>query len=101
MSKLSPRLDSMFLPTSFYCFIPYPIIFMANILPPLRYSLLFLFALYGLVTASAIIRVVLMTAGKFLQSENNFYMYLISFVNQLTIDYHGGQQLKVQSLCLS
>jgi len=52
---------------------PFPIIFMANILPPLRYSLLFLFALYGLVTASAIIRVVLMTAGKFLQSENDFY----------------------------
>ena len=52
---------------------PFPIIFMANILQPLRYSLLFLFALYGLVTASAIIRVVLMTAGKFLQSENDFY----------------------------
>ena len=51
---------------------PFPIIFMANIPKSLRYSLLFVFALCGLVTASAIVRVTLMTAGKLLQ-ENNIY----------------------------
>ena len=49
---------------------PFPIIFMANIPKSLRYSLLFVFALCGLVTASAIVRVTLMTAGKLLQANN-------------------------------
>jgi hypothetical protein len=49
---------------------PFPIIFMANIPKSLRYSLLFVFALCGLVTASAIVRVMLMTAGKFLEGNN-------------------------------
>jgi hypothetical protein len=55
---------------------PFPIIFMANIPSSLRYSLLFVFALCGLVTASAIVRVSLMTAENFLE-EQNLYAYLI------------------------
>lgn len=51
---------------------PFPIIFMANIPKSLRYSLLFVFALCGLVTASAIVRVIYMTAGRLLQ-EGNIY----------------------------
>ena len=51
---------------------PLPIIFMANIPRSLRYSLFFLFGLYGIVTASAIVRVTLMTAGRLLE-ENNVY----------------------------
>ena len=50
---------------------PFPIIFMANIPQSLRFSLLFIFGVCGLVTASAIIRVTLMTAGKFLESEGD------------------------------
>jgi hypothetical protein len=47
---------------------------MANIPSSLRYSLLFVFALCGLVTASAIVRVSLMTAENFLE-EQNLYAY--------------------------
>jgi len=54
---------------------PFPIIFMANIPQSLRISLLFIFGLCGLVTASAIVRVTLMTAGKFLQSEEDIFAY--------------------------
>lgn len=49
---------------------PFPIIFMANIPRSLRYSLIFVFALCGLVTASAIVRVTLMTAGRLLKEDN-------------------------------
>jgi len=53
---------------------PFPIIFMANIPRSLRYSLLFLFSLAGIVMASSIVRVTLMTAGKLLE-EGNMYAY--------------------------
>jgi Fungal rhodopsin domain len=49
---------------------PFPIIFMANIPQSLRYSLLFVFALCGVVTASAIIRVAIMCTENFLQAHN-------------------------------
>ena len=54
---------------------PFPIIFMANIPPSLRYSLLVIFALCGFVTASAIVRVVLMVTMNFLD-EDNVYAYI-------------------------
>jgi hypothetical protein len=54
---------------------PFPIIFMANIPRSLRYSLLFLFGLAGIVMASSIVRVTLMTAGKLLE-EGNMYAYV-------------------------
>ena len=49
---------------------PFPIIFMANIPRSLRYSLLGVFALCGLVTASSIVRVVITLAGGFLSKAN-------------------------------
>lgn len=52
---------------------PFPIIFIAKIPNSLRYSLLFVFALCGFVTASAIVRVIIMTAGRFLDDPNNLY----------------------------
>jgi hypothetical protein len=69
---------------------------MAHIPSSLRYSLLFIFALCGLVTASAIIRVTLMTAGKFLE-EGNLNAYFPSRIN-LIKDCHGGLRLKEQYL---
>jgi hypothetical protein len=48
---------------------------MANIPQSLRYSLLFVFAMCGVVTASGIIRVTLMAAGRFLE-EDNMYAYV-------------------------
>jgi len=56
---------------------PLPIIFMANIPRSLRYSLFFLFGLYGIVTASAIIRVTFMTGGKLLQEDNVYASALL------------------------
>lgn len=56
---------------------PFPIIFIANIPRGLRYSLLFLFGLAGIVMASSIVRVTLMTAGKLLE-EGNIEEYLPS-----------------------
>jgi hypothetical protein len=49
---------------------PFPIIFMANIPKSLRYSLLFVFATCGIVPASAIVRVAIMTSENFLQRQN-------------------------------
>jgi hypothetical protein len=54
---------------------PFPIIFMANIPKSLRYSLLFVFALCGVVTGSAIVRVAFMTAENFLE-QGNVYAYV-------------------------
>lgn len=58
---------------------PFPLIFMAKLPPSLRYSLLGLFAVFGFVTASAIVRVVLMTAGGFLQKADIslYFQYLV------------------------
>ena len=53
---------------------PFPIIFMANVPSSLRYCLLFIFSLWGFVTASAIVRVVLMTTMNF-QAQENLYAY--------------------------
>jgi hypothetical protein len=49
---------------------PFPLIFMARLPRSLRYSLCGVFALFGLVTASAIVRVVLMTAGGFFEKAD-------------------------------
>jgi len=70
---------------------PFPIIFMAKIPNSLRYSLIFIFALCGFVTASAIVRVIIMTAGRFLDDPNNLYAY-ISSLSVLMADSHGGKQ---------
>jgi hypothetical protein len=43
---------------------------MANIPRSLRYSLLFLFGLAGIVMASSIVRLTLMTGGKLLEEGN-------------------------------
>jgi len=54
---------------------PFPIIFMANIPKSLRYSLLGIFALCGVVTGSAIVRVAFMSAENFLE-QGNVYAYV-------------------------
>jgi hypothetical protein len=77
---------------------PFPIIFMANIPQSLRYSLLFIFALCGVVTGSAIVRVAFMSAENFLE-KGNVYAYIIQAA-QLTIGYRIGARSRAQFHCL-
>ena len=77
---------------------PLPIIFMANIPRSLRISLLFVFGLCGLVTASAIVRVTLMTAGKFLQSEQDIFAYVPLLLTLISVS-HGGQHSNARFPC--
>jgi hypothetical protein len=63
---------------------PFPIIFMANVPSSLRYCLLFIFSLWGFVTASAIVRVVLMTTMNF-SEQQNLYAYTFASLSVLII----------------
>jgi hypothetical protein len=71
---------------------------MANIPSSLRYSLLFVFAMGGVVAASAIVRLILMTAGDFLRFQDEMNLYAYESVKcMLTTDCHTGALSKVPS----
>ena len=80
---------------------PSPIIFMANIPSSLRYALVCIFALCGLVTASAIVRVSLLTQPNFLQQQNIYaYPPLASFSDR-SISWWAGIEGAVALLVAS